>query len=236
MCSRTDVPALRNRPSLVAIMRMSKKRQVCVLCGKRSATTQDHVPPKGIFPKPRPNDLITVPACFSCNHGASRQDEIFRVNLSLHAGVDAPDTKALWENHALRTVKHNRRLRRKLVSGMRPVYVKSTGGIILRKEGGVLWDSVAHDSVINRIIRGLYFHHYGSILPPESRIKVNWHRLLTKEMEEESRARGWAHESIAGGHFQYRYGRSEINQVQSIWLFQFYGRHWASGHTNLKSV
>jgi hypothetical protein len=41
--------------------------------------TRDHIPPKGIFPTPRSNDLITVPSCASCNRAACESDELFRV-------------------------------------------------------------------------------------------------------------------------------------------------------------
>lgn len=41
--------------------------QLCCYCGVRKATTKDHIPPKSIFNKPRPCDLITVPYCFECN-------------------------------------------------------------------------------------------------------------------------------------------------------------------------
>jgi hypothetical protein len=210
---------------------MSDKDIKCVLCGKRVATTKDHVPPKGIFPKPRPNDLIKVPACFKCNHCASSTDEMFRVYLSLHVGTDTPRTKTLWEKHALRTINHNRKLKQKIIKGMKPVYVRSQGGIILGREMGILWDSEVHDSIITRTVRGLYFYHFGVVLPPESKFKINWHRSLTIEMEEMSRS--WDNHSIANGDFQYRYGRSEESPDKSIWLFQFYNKHWASAHTNL---
>jgi hypothetical protein len=210
---------------------MNKEEQICVLCGKEKATTKDHVPPKGIFPRPRPNDLIKVPACFKCNNFDASNDEIFRVYLSIHVGVDKPSSKALWENHAFKSIKHNRRLQRTLINGMKPVYVRSPSGIFVGKETGVLWDSKAHDTVINRTVRGLYFYHYSEILPPESLIKVNWHQVLTKEMEEMSR--GWKEYSIANGDFQYRYGRVEEFPGKSLWLFQFYEKHWASAHTIL---
>jgi hypothetical protein len=52
-------------------------RGECYLCGA-PATTRDHIPPRGLFPQPRPNNLITVPACRSCNHDRSLDDEYFR--------------------------------------------------------------------------------------------------------------------------------------------------------------
>ena len=54
----------------------------CYLCGSTDNLTRDHIPPKGIFPKPRPNDLLTVPCCFDCNNGLSKQDELLRLMVS----------------------------------------------------------------------------------------------------------------------------------------------------------
>jgi hypothetical protein len=42
----------------------------------------DHVPPKGLFPKPR-LDLIEVPCCFSCNNKHSGFDERLRIIASM---------------------------------------------------------------------------------------------------------------------------------------------------------
>ena len=63
---------------------MSKKRTFgrCVICGTdHVAVTRDHIPPKGFFSPPRPNNcnLITVLACDICNCGTSQDDEWFKV-------------------------------------------------------------------------------------------------------------------------------------------------------------
>jgi hypothetical protein len=63
----------------------------------------DHVPPKGIFLKPRP-PLITVPACGACNGGASELDEKFKVFLSLQVGTSTEVTAEFWKEGALRSI------------------------------------------------------------------------------------------------------------------------------------
>lgn len=57
------------------------KQLECYLCGNPS-TTRDHIPPLGIFPKPRPDNLITVPACGNCNAKTTLDDEYFRTVVS----------------------------------------------------------------------------------------------------------------------------------------------------------
>jgi hypothetical protein len=203
--------------------------RLCVICGKRPATTVDHIPPKGIFPKPRPRNLITVPACFSCNQESSKYDESFMVYLSLHVGTDSPESKRLWEKHAIRTVKHNRRLRTRLVTTMRRVDVKSPGGIIIGQGVGSSWDSEAHDRVVERMIRGLYFYHYRDILGDRAHCKVQWLQRIDKKVYELFEP--LPQYAVGNDLFLYRYGRAQEEPVRSIWLFQFYERHWASGYT-----
>ena len=57
----------------------------CYLCGKPedSHFTRDHIPPKGLFLGPRPNNLITVPCCFECNQKHSGFDERLRIIASM---------------------------------------------------------------------------------------------------------------------------------------------------------
>jgi hypothetical protein len=56
---------------------------VCVYYGSTEALTDDHIPPKTLFPKARPANLITVRSCRSCNEGASKDDEYFRLVISM---------------------------------------------------------------------------------------------------------------------------------------------------------
>ena len=46
----------------------------CIYCGK-PATTREHVPSKAFLIDPYPEDLATLPACFECNNGFSKDEE-----------------------------------------------------------------------------------------------------------------------------------------------------------------
>src|SRR5271168_5407862 len=59
---------------------------VCIYCGDARELTRDHVPPRCLFSKPRPNDLVTVPCCVACNRALSRHDEYFRIAMT--TGID----------------------------------------------------------------------------------------------------------------------------------------------------
>ena len=205
------------------------KDQLCAICGVEKATTVDHIPPKGIFPKPRPANLITVPSCIRCNNTASKDDEAFRVFLSLHVGIESPQTQALWEKEAFRSTRHNRRLFNYITQTAKKVVLQTKAGIILGTRMAVRWDSNVHDRTIERIIRGLYFHHFGEILGNRVTIRVHWLRSLTEDIFEMSKE--WKQGNLGENAFIYRYDRTEDGPLHSIWLFQFYDKHLASGYT-----
>ena len=51
------------------------------MISKKNLTTE-HVPPKSLFPKPRPSNLITVPSCESCNVRFAQDEVLFRLYCS----------------------------------------------------------------------------------------------------------------------------------------------------------
>jgi len=204
-------------------------KQICAICGIRKAVTKDHVPPRGIFVKPRPNNLIKVPACVPCNNRASDLDERFRVYLVLHVGGSGGAGEELFTKEALRTIRHNKKLNRKILQGMAPVNLTTPGGVIYDRGYRVRWDSEAHDKVAERMIRGLYYHHYNEILGKKAYVKVQWLRSITDEMAK--MIEGWGKHSFGKGEVAYRYGRAEESLLDSISIFQFYGAHWASGYS-----
>lgn len=201
---------------------------ICGYCGSAGATTRDHIPPKAIFPMPRPGDLITVPSCGPCNHGASDSDELFRTYLSLHIGLDTPSTSQLWAE-ALRGVRHNRCLHRRLLSEMERVWLTTSSGVIHGQAVRGRWDSDAHDRTIERMVRGLYFHHYQEVLGSRVTIKIHWLRTLDPKLVEATAE--YEQRSVGEGQFVYRFGRATDRPLHSIWLFEFHKCHWAGGQT-----
>src|SRR5712691_521330 len=201
---------------------------ICGYCGSASATTRDHIPPKGIFPPPRPDELITVPSCASCNQGASDSDELFRAYLSLHVGVETPSTGRLWEP-ALRGIRRNRRLHQRLLTDLERVWLTTPSGVIYGQGQRGRWDSEAHDATIERMIRGLYFHHYREVLGNRVRVKAHWFRGLTPDLLEATAE--CEQRSVGDDQFVYRFGRASDAPLHSIWLVEFHKRHWAGGQT-----
>src|SRR5262249_15870148 len=136
-----------------------KTPKTCVFCGG-IATTDDHVPAKNLFIPPRPQ-LITVPACETCNASISPMEDQFRPFFSAKIGHETPEAIKLWEEGGRRTVRQNARLKRELLSGMNLLAPSPYGYGFTYK-----WPRENHDKVIEKITRGLYYHHFREILEP----------------------------------------------------------------------
>jgi hypothetical protein len=214
-------------------MKLPQNLGNCVFCNKRPAVTKDHIPPKGIFLKPRPSNLVRVPACEECNSGASDLDERFMVYLGLHVGGWGGEGENFFRNGVLKALDQNRKLRKEILSKMKPVYLESKGGIIYDWGYKVLWDSEAHNAIVEKTIRGLYYHHFNEVLGDAADIKVHWYRKLTPEMAEMSKE--WGVNIFGKGEVVYRFGGAIDAPLHSVWIFQFYGAHWAGGYTTPKS-
>ncbi|NNV53850.1 hypothetical protein [Limnovirga soli] len=196
----------------------------CCYCGIREATTKDHVPPKSIFNKPRPDDLITVPCCLMCNNDASKSDEKFKVYLGMHIARQGGESERLFKEGVLPSAKHNYKLRKNIFNSMYPVNIATDSGIITGKGMAVPWDNEAHCRTIERLIRGLFFHHYGKIISNNASISTFWFKepqsIFNVKLYENS---------IANGYFKYQYNKVEESDFDSIWHFNFYNGHYAGG-------
>ena len=146
-----------------------KGQEGCAYCGA-TATTRDHVPPRGLFPKPWPSDFITVPSCDPCNGGASLDDEFFRVFLTLReeSGVRSDAAAVLQTTMRGLHRPEYQGLRTTILSSLREVEHISPNGLYL---GHIRQYSVERrriERVCSRITRGLFYHHSGFRLPEDS--------------------------------------------------------------------
>lgn len=196
----------------------------CCYCG-REATTREHVPPKAIFTKPLPSDLITIPCCIKCNTDGSVNDEYFKTYLGMHVAYRGGEAERLYKERTLTTTRHNTKLRQTIIRSMRPVHLATESGIIYGTGAEVLWDSNVHDKAIDRIARGLFYHHCKRPLLNIAESKVYWHdsplafNMLAVDCYDSN--------SVGNGAFMYHYGITDYGSG-SVWAFSFYNAHFAS--------
>lgn len=140
-------------------------KPTCTYCAN-PADTKDHIPPKGLFPKPRPSSLITVPSCSSCNKSYSKDDEYLRDVLSFREELsDNPFIKQL--NKAIprrfdpsRAEGYFKYIHRR----MGEEAVKTRAGIYLGVKATFNEDLSRIQRVLERMAKGLYRHCIGNKL------------------------------------------------------------------------
>lgn len=198
---------------------------LCALCGKNAATTKDHIPPQGIYPKPHDNDINfnTVPSCSNCNNGSAVEDEEFKVLMGFSTGEfhENPDVVIDW---IARTVGKNQKIANQIFSTKQNVHAYLRGPI-LEPAVAVTFDGEKYTKVISRIIRGLYWLQKGHALGrnpkitvfPAHSIKLDFARSIMSLMDCLE-----AH-PLNKGTFVYKVQFCEDGT--SIWGMQFFKKH-----------
>lgn len=202
--------------------KIREEPKVCVYCGKK-ATTSDHVPPKQIFPKPRPNNLEKIPACFECNNKAGKDEEYFLAAFMFSEAGTSEAGKKLWQEKLNRMYKKNLGLRRKIAQNLKAEDVYTPHGIFMARRMTINLDEDRIYKVVSKIIKGLYYLEYQEPLPCsqnldclflENETHFNAAKACTKQLKNGS--------NFWKGIFQYKYNRTEKGRPGSIWLLNFY--------------
>ncbi|MHC4535752.1 MAG: HNH endonuclease [Planctomycetota bacterium] len=136
----------------------SNSKKSYIYCGSGKDMTVDHIPPKALFPEPRPSNMLTVPCCKKCNESFSKDDEYFRTVLVSDAAVFSnPNVQAVNEK-LLRSM--SRPEASAMASAIRKslhvVDVISRGGIYLGRSPAMKINASRIKRVANRIARGLF--------------------------------------------------------------------------------
>jgi hypothetical protein len=190
----------------------------CVYCGRKELRlTKDHVPPKCLFLRPRPQ-LITVPACHGCNDSFKLDYEYFRIAVTAEAAYRDETATELWSNRI--APRMGQGLRRTLLANMRPVEMRSSAGLIQERAIGIPYERRRIDRVVERIVRGLLWHHYHS-RPAAVRFEVFYKPDLQPIQD---LLCSIAFNSIGGNAIRYRHSVTMEDPNSSIWGLQFY-RH-----------
>jgi hypothetical protein len=210
-----------------------KKNGSCAYCGKNGPLTRDHIPPKSLFAKPLPPDLITVGCCFECNNDPSKDDEYFRLALSIRYDVDRSQAKDAAES-ALRSLrrKEQQGFTRSFLSSTREVDIYTKDGQYLGTGGEYDVDLERLNLVATRIIRGLYHHHFKKIIPPQWSVDAWCIEGFPQQGKGLSAVKGIISELLsqmpiakANGAFKYWFKPiGEPEDLSSVWYMLFFSR------------
>jgi hypothetical protein len=190
-----------------------RRRGHCAYCGA-PRTSDDHIPPKALFPLERTN-LIIVPSCHEHNLDQSGFDEEFRNYIATKIGAEIPTTRALFEK-TVRSV-----TRRKNSWSWQPDL----------SAFAVQIESRPFKPVIERITRGLYWHRYrGESLPLAVKMQIGQLRIgewLPGFVSDMNRF------AVAGDQFFCAYNRMDDYPTISIWVYAFHRRLIAMALTDV---
>jgi hypothetical protein len=182
--------------------------QTCFMCDA-PATTGDHIPPKGLFTtsirSQRDYSPLQVPACKKHNDISKKDDEYLR--LVMAAG--SPQNESAKKLFTERIIPHAEKSERSgflmnLYKQMIPKLIKNPSGILTYGYQYKI-NKPRVQNVMNKIARGLYWHHNGVRLPEECTVS---HYSYNRKLSENQMKAICLFPIFSVGHpsvFEYRY-------------------------------
>ncbi len=213
-------------------MNKPKKISQCAYCGRNLPVTDDHIPPKNLFPSPRTSNLITVPCCVPCYEDWSKDDEYFRAVILSSANVsDEPKAQDVMGS-LLRSVSKSRGFAKLLIDNIKEIELVTQAGIYLGREDALKLDVARVDRVGHRIIRGLFFHEKKSSLPANYQVIAKIQQFGIEPILEKLQGVIFPKlRIIQDGVFCYTFRETDEDPNTGIWLLSFYEKLYFVGFT-----
>ncbi len=147
--------------------------ETCYMCGAK-ATSREHVPPQGIFPKQKEimgfdlrKNLLTVPSCDEHNLKKSKDDEFLMACL---AGIVGNNAIALWQTKTkIAKVFKRTKLESAVIKNAKALTLTSNDGTNFPVLSGNA-DTKRLKSCFKHIAYGLYFIEYNKIFEGDFRV------------------------------------------------------------------
>jgi len=204
---------------------MLNKERTCAYCGEFKSLTRDHVPPKNLFQKPRPQNLITVPCCEDCRGGWSADDEYFRIAVTVNSNAEGNPSAMNNFKVIMRSLRKPGKWKfaRHINQSLGHVSVQTPGGIYLGKAPAIKVQAKRIDRVAQRIIRGLFYEEFKVPVPEGYEVtnrmsQQGFGKIL--DGINPTLFKPWR--EIGNKHFAYTYAQTEEDPYSVIWLSVFY--------------
>lgn len=206
----------------------------CVYCGRIAAEpTRDHIPPKSLFNKPRPANLITVCACGCCNERFRKDEDYFWLTLSSRSEA-ARNPEA--GDASFRAIQN---LARPEATGFRSAFLGTVRSLAVKTASGLyVGNTLTYDVSFPRlnrmaakITRGLFCFETKGLLAANYLATARALDQFTESPEDKNLQRHLqqllAHAAAEQPHsvgrvFSYRFKRDPDDPQSSITLFHIY--------------
>lgn len=139
---------------------------ICYMCDERGTTTE-HVPPQCLFPEDKDlpsgvhlrRNLITVPSCAEHNSKKCKDDEYLMYTLVMNLPTNGTAFQQ-FSTKVTRAMGRNPSLIRRLLGKITHLIVEDTKTGAWFRTIGYEIDADRFYGVLEKVARGLYFHHY----------------------------------------------------------------------------
>ena len=195
----------------------------CYCCNK-NAVSREHIPPKCIFPNPKPSNMITVPSCEKHNLAKSKDDEYFRWFLSTVCGETSATALEILKTKVIKGLRRKPALHNTIMkNSIKSIDIYSPGWIWLGNRPGFRFDNKRIVRSLKLICKGLYFYHFNQ----KKIVKVHKFGLEFNPNLDDNLKNAITtlkiHNIGNGDVFSYRYySNIENNQVITMWFLFFY--------------
>ncbi|MGB2762131.1 MAG: hypothetical protein WBC21_01165 [Minisyncoccales bacterium] len=203
-------------------MKKQLKDKNCIYCGK-PAEDEDHIPSRNLYKGIIKNiNPIKVPSCRNCNNSFSKDEVYFRDLISSLRYEQSITATCLFDSVIKRSIIKKPGLAKKMFNQMSLVNFYSKGGIYLGRKTAIKIDHKRVFNVLDKYIKGLFYHHFGQAILNDWIISHHW---LTPQFEKRVidilKKLKW--KRVQKNVFVYGYNFVP-NTYQSIWCLVFFGQ------------
>ncbi|HKW92757.1 MAG TPA: hypothetical protein VJX92_12720 [Methylomirabilota bacterium] len=195
---------------------------ICYICCEPGADSDDHVIPECFFTSPKPPNLLTFRAHYSC-HNRLPEEFVRNMLVGLSAGDRTSATALLlFDGAVARAYLRNAPQRQEVLDGLvRSEDVYAPSGIYLGTAPAIHFDPERVYPSLRKMVRGLYRHHTRALLPQNVVFRWRPNEVLYGRAREyfEASAPGLAYSDV----FECRYVFArETGLEASLWWLRFY--------------
>lgn len=148
-------------------MYKNKEKKYCSYCSvelNKSNRTLDHVFSKGLYLPPYSHNFLTVPACQKCNNYYSKYEEYFKHVTVMDEKVHRQEEFKKLGSEVVQSLKKYPQYYKEFFKSFQQMDVVTPNNIYLGKRLGVKIDSTILDTVLKKMMKGLYYYHTKKIL------------------------------------------------------------------------